>query len=310
MYGARNASIIGGAAKVQILFGCCQWLVTFAVMQLAVSTLAFIGMPAEDIVLLAQKNNWTIEFSSGMPYREDMEEFFIHAPIKRLAHNYFPAPKIPFVLNLASSDIQIRNQSIAHCINGLQLSKQVDATFFSAHAGFCVDPHPDELGSKLVLSNSIDRKKHWALFSDSLKIVVAKAQELETKFLIENNVLASVNVHPDGSNPLLCCDADEMLLILQDVNHTNLGLLIDTAHIKVSANTLKFNADEAIKKIADKVLCVHHSDNDGSFDTNDKLNNDYWFLPHMKYFKEIVHVLEVKKLTAEEINQQLNLVLN
>ena len=279
-------------------------------MQLAVSTLAFMGMQAEGIVLLAQKNNWTIEFSSGMPYREDMDEFFIHAPIKRFAHNYFPAPKVPFVLNLASSNSEIRNQSIAHCINGLQLSKQAGATFFSAHAGFCVDPHPDELGRKLILSSPIDRKKHWALFIDALKIVAAKVQELKTKFLIENNVLAPVNVHPDGSNPLFCCDADEMLQMIEEVNHTNLGLLIDTAHIKVSANTLKFSADEAIKKMADKVLCVHHSDNDGSFDTNDKLNNDYWFLPHMKYFKEIVHVLEVKKLTAEEVKQQLNILLN
>jgi sugar phosphate isomerase/epimerase len=277
-------------------------------MQIAVSTLAFMGMQAEDIVLLAQKSNWTIEFSSGMPYREDMEEFFIHAPVKRLAHNYFPAPKVPFVLNLASSNTEIRNQSIAHCINGLQISKQVGAPFFSAHAGFCVDPNPDELGRKLVLSKPINRKAHWTLFIDSLKIITTKAQELGVKFLIENNVLAAVNVHPDGSNPLLCCDADEMLLMLKEVNHPALGLLIDTAHIKVSAHTLKYNADEAIKKMVDKILCIHHSDNDGSFDTNDKLTVGYWFLPHMKDFKNIAHVLEVKKLNEEEVKQQLNIL--
>ena len=277
-------------------------------MQLAISTLAFMGMQAEEIVLLAKKNNWTLEFSSGMPYREDMEEFFIHAPVKRFAHNYFPAPKVPFVLNLASSNIEIRNQSIAHCINGLQLSKQVGTPFFSAHAGFCVDPNPDELGRKLVLSKPIDRKVHWTLFIDSLKIITTKAQELGLTFLIENNVLAAVNLHPDGSNPLFCCDADEMLLMLKEVNHPSLGLLIDTAHIKVSARTLKFNADETIKKLIDKILCIHHSDNDGSFDTNDKLTTGYWFLPHIANFKSIVHVLEVKKLNEEEVKQQLNIL--
>jgi sugar phosphate isomerase/epimerase len=186
----------------------------------------------------------------------------------------------------------------------------VGAPFFSAHAGFCVDPNPDELGRKLVLLKPIDRKKHWTLFIDSLKIITTKVQELGIKFLIENNVLAAVNVHPDGSNPLLCCDADEMLQMLQEVAHPSLGLLIDTAHIKVSANTLKFNAGEAIKKMAEKILCVHHSDNDGSFDTNDKVTNTYWFLQHMAHFKNITHVLEVKKLNEEEVKQQLNILQN
>ena len=295
---------------MQILFGCCQCLCNFVEMQVVVSTLAFMGMQPEQIVLLAQKNNWTLEFSSGMPYREDMEQFFVNAPVKKYAHNYFPAPKIPFVLNLASSNDTIRNQSIEHCINGLELSKKANAPFFSAHAGFCIDPHPDELGRKLVLSKSFDRNKHWQLFIQSIKAVANKAQQLGLKFLIENNVLASVNIHPDGSNPLFCCEADEMLKMLTEVNHPNVGLLVDTAHLKVSANTLKFNANEAIKKIADKILCVHHSDNDGSFDTNDKLTDSYWFLPHREKFKNITHVLEVKKLSEEEIKNQLIILQN
>ena len=295
---------------MQILFGCCQCLCNFVEMQVVVSTLAFMGMSPEQITQLAKNNNWTLEFSSGMPYREDMEQFFVDAPVKKYAHNYFPAPKIPFVLNLASSNEAIRNQSIVHCINGLELSKKAGAPFFSAHAGFCIDPHPDELGRKLVLSKPFDRKEHWKLFIHSLKIITAKAQELGLHFLIENNVLASVNIHPDGSNPLLCCEADEMLLMLEEVNHPKLALLIDTAHLKVSANTLHFNANEAITKITDKILCIHHSDNDGSFDTNDKLTEAYWFLPHLKNFDNITHVLEVKKLTEEEIKHQLTILQN
>ena len=112
----------------------------------------------------------------------------------------------------------------------------------------------------------------------------------------------------DATITLFCCDADEMLLMLKEVNHSNVGLLIDTAHLKVSANTLKFNADEAVKKIAKNILCVHHSDNDGTFDTNDKLTNNYWFLSHMKDFSNITHVLEVKKLTEEEVKQQLKIL--
>lgn len=277
-------------------------------MQIVVSTLAQMGRSAEEVIALAQKNHWDLEFSSGMPYRPDMEDIFLHAPIKKFAHNYFPAPQVPFVLNLASSDKNIREISVRHCMHGLELSKKAGAPFFSAHAGFCVDPNPDELGRKLNLSKPFDRNEHWEIFKQSLHTVCVEAEKMGLRFLIENNVLAPVNVHPDGSNPLFCCDAEEMLRMLKGVNEPSLGLLIDTAHIKVSANTLKFSKEEAIRTLQDQIGCVHHSDNDGSFDTNDKMNEDYWFLPFVKDFVDIVHVIEVKKLTEDEINQQIKLL--
>jgi len=277
-------------------------------MEIVLSTLALMGKSAEEIISLAQKNSWTIEFSSGMPYREDMEKIFLAAPIKKYAHNYFPAPKTPFVLNLGSSNEEIRKTSIRHCIHGLELSKLVGATFFSAHAGFCVDPSPDELGRKLNLSHPYSRTEHWRHFIESVKEVCEAASKIKMRFLIENNVLAPVNVHPDGSNPLFCCGADEMIKMLNEVNSFNLDLLIDTAHLKVSAQTLAFDRDKAIGKLLNKVGCVHHSDNDGSFDTNDKMKEDYWFLKHMDKFADIVHVIEVKKLSEEEIKQQIKIL--
>ena len=277
-------------------------------MQVVVSTLAFMGMQTEDIVRLAQKNNWALEFSSGMPYREDMETFFLQAAIQRYAHNYFPAPKVPFVLNLASANETIRKTSVAHCIQGLQLSKAVGAPFFSAHAGFCLDPSPDDLGRKLVLNSPFNRNKHWELFTQSLQLVLDQAERLNIGFLIENNVLAAVNIHPDGSNPLFCCDAAEMLDMLKEIKHPKLGLLIDTAHLKVSAHTLGFNQEEALKQLSEQIVCLHHSDNDGNFDTNDKLTTDYWFLPFLNDFQKCTHVLEVKKLSENEIIQQIKLL--
>ena len=277
-------------------------------MEIVVSTLALMGRPAEEIISIAARHSWAMEFSSGMPYRADMEKIFLEAPVKKYAHNYFPAPEIPFVLNLASADEKIRSASVQHCIRGLELSAKAGAPFFSAHAGFCVDPHPDELGRKLALGAPIDRKKHWSIFLRSLKEVCDKAQALGLKFLVENNVLAAVNIHPDGTNPLFCCEPAEMLQMLREVAHPALGLLIDTAHLKVSANTLIFGEDEALEALAPHIGCIHHSDNDGSFDTNEKMPADYWFLKHLPTFAHITHVIEVKKLTEEEISQQINLL--
>lgn len=273
-----------------------------------ISSLAMAGKSAEEMIAMAQRNGWPLEFSSGMPYRADMEEIFLTAPVKRFAHNYFPAPRDPFVLNLASSDAGIRERSVGHCLRGLELSKKAGAPFFSAHAGFCLDPQPSELGTRLNLEKPYSRAEHWRHFIDSLKKISEVAGKLNMRFLVENNVLAPVNVHPDGSNPLFCCGADEMTRMLNEVNSFSLDLLLDTGHLKVSAQTLRFDAHEAVRKLINKIGCVHHSDNDGSFDTNGKLGNDYWFAGHMAQLAHVTHVIEVKKLTEEEIKQQIKIL--
>jgi len=83
-----------------------------------ISSLAFTGLTPEEIINTARNHNFSLEFSSGMPYRPDMEQLYLEADIKKIPHNYFPAPNIPFVLNLASKEISIRDQSVNHCING------------------------------------------------------------------------------------------------------------------------------------------------------------------------------------------------
>ncbi|HWY35039.1 MAG TPA: TIM barrel protein [Nitrosopumilaceae archaeon] len=286
-------------------------------MKTAVSTLAFIGKSAEEIISLAKQHGWAIEFSSGMPYRQDMEKIFTEAKIERYAHNYFPAPEKPFVLNLASSNNDIRNASIKHCIKGIELSGIAGSPFFSAHAGFCIDPKPSELGNRLVQVEDFNREKHWELFISSVKNILAQTENTGIDFLIENNVLAKMNVYDDGSNPLLCVEDAEILKLTSEINNPRLGILLDTAHLKVSANTLGFDKDKAVTKLIPVIQCIHHSDNDGVSDTNQLFDSTYWFLKHMKHFgyhitkketRETLHVIEVKKLNKEQVSQQLNIL--
>lgn len=265
------------------------------------SSLAFMGQSAEAIIETCQANDFILEFSSGMPYRADMESIFLDAPVKRFAHNYFPAPEVPFVLNLGSGDDEIRRISILHCISGIRLSHAVGAPFFSAHAGFCVDPKPTELGRQLSRVDSFDRSKHWELFLQSVREVLELTSDLPTGFLIENNVLAKMNVYADGSNPLLCAEADEMLLLLSEISDPRLGILLDTAHLKVSSITLGFNLKEAAEKVLPVSRCIHHSDNDGLQDNNKPFGADYWFLPMKKQSVHAVQVLEVRKQNPEEL---------
>lgn len=276
-------------------------------MDILVSTLAFLGSSLDHIIEEAIREGYSIEFSSGQPFDPDAVEKVLQAPFTRFIHNYFPAPQEPFVLNLASSDSYIRSRSIAHCLQGLEISKSLKAPFFSAHAGFCIDPSPDQLGQSLNVGEHFVRSEHWSLFKDSLVEILAHARRLEIKFLIENNVLAPFNFH-NGENPLLCCDGEEILKLNEEVSDAYLGFLFDTAHWKVSAGTLRFDVQKNLLPVLELSDCIHHSDNDGLKDTNGPLLSNYWFKDFARYTRHCMHVIEVKNLERLAVQNHLKFI--
>lgn len=273
---------------------------------LFVSTVAFSGKPIEQIINTCQKHNWNLEFSSGLPFMEDMSSIYKDATLRRVPHNYFPAPDDPFVINLASADSEIRNRSIAHCKQGLKMAKESNSPFFAAHAGFCIDPDPAELGKKINYETSFDREKHKAIFITSVQEILRFADTLAIDFLIENNVLAPFNYV--DKNPLFCCEFEDIQWLFQEIKNKRLGLLLDTAHLKVSCATLNKDLISEFNKITPYIHALHHSDNDGTQDNNESIEEGYWFLKFKDQFSKVVQVLEVKNISEDQVEYQLNLL--
>jgi sugar phosphate isomerase/epimerase len=277
-------------------------------MEFYASTTVFRRTPIEELIGRARAAGLALEFSSGIPFHAGMKEIFLRCDLKRLPHNYFPAPAEPFVLNLASLDPAIRRRSVEHCRQGLELASESGAPFFSVHAGLCLDPDPSQLGHQLDVERPFQREKNWAAFLDSLSGLIREADDLGVGLLVENNVLASFNLPSSGQNPLLCVDPAECLRLLREVDHTRLGLLLDTAHLKVSSGTLGFSAAEGVQALAPFVQALHHSDNDGLTDSNQAISASYWFLQWMPLFSQAVHVLEVHDQHEEQIKAQRELL--
>ena len=270
--------------------------------------MAFANSNIEDIINLAESNNFALEFSSGMPYNPKMEAIYSNCNLKRIPHNYFPAPEYPFVLNLASSSVEIRKNSINHCIKGLNLAKISNSPFYSAHFGFCIDPKPSELGNKLVYSNNFNIDYNLELFIESLKTILIEAKKLGILFLIENNVISKANLNFEF-NPLLGCDSVGITKVFEKINSPFLGLLLDTGHLKVSCNSLGLDIDDEVVKLSPFIKGIHHSDNQGVVDSNDRLSSNYWFLKYIDKFNDIAHVIEISNLTTDEIRNQIQIIL-
>ena len=275
-----------------------------------ISTICFSGIPIPKIVKIAELNNFNIEFSSGLPYNKSNIEFFDKFNTNsKLIHNYFPAPKNPFVINLASSDKKIRDLSINHCLRNIELSAKNNLDFYAAHAGFCVDPHPDSLGKFIQIKKPFDRSEHIEIFHNSLKQLLTFAESLKINFYIENNVVSRQNFISNGEiNSFLCCTSDEINYIFSQIINESFGLLLDTAHLKVSSSTLDLNLDEEVKKIIPHIRAIHHSDNDGLVDSNQPIDNNYWFLKFKEYFYSWEHVIEVKNIEVDKIKEQMSIL--
>lgn len=273
-------------------------------MNIYVSTLALRNHSPERMLAIAEQHGWALEFSSGMAYQASMEDLYLEAAVKRMPHNYFPAPEIPFVLNLASSDEAIRSISVNHCLNGLRIAKRSNSPFFAAHAGFCIDPDPEQLGSEISFDSHFDREKNKEFFLKSIQEILITAEQLELEFLIENNVIARFN-YKNKVNPFLCCESSEMEWLHKSIDNKLFGILLDTAHLKVSCHTLGKDKVSEFKLIQPFVRGIHHSDNDGTKDDNSPLTKEYWFLPFMKESRHIPHVLEVKDLSINEVTEQI-----
>ena len=225
-----------------------------------------------------------------------------------IVHHYFPPPKKPFIINLASQDKQIHGKSIDQMIKSIDFCADLNIDFFSFHAGFRIDP---DINLKFNFNNIPEYKNSFNIFKESVEKIVDYAERRCVKVAIENNVLSEYNL-VDGQNKLLLmCELWEFERLFSEINSKNLGVLLDIGHLKVTANLLKFDANEFIYKLKDKIFAVHVHENNGRLDEHKCIREGDWSLGIVdSYFKNknIPIVLECKCNNEKELGTSLLLL--
>ena len=221
-------------------------------------------------------------------------------------HNYFPPPLNPFVFNLASEDIEIASLSIEHVRSAIRLAIALRRPIYSFHAGFRINPKVIELGQHLARRALLDRAKALELFLERLSALADDAKREGVTLLIENNVINRVNLAAFGEDPLLLTEPDEISTFMSKVP-SNVGLLLDVAHLKVSGNALGFDVVAAHKHLRPWIKAYHLSDNDGTADSNSALSKESWFWSDLVRGLDY-YSLEVYRTSTPELVAQRELV--
>jgi len=272
-------------------------------MTVYISTGGYSNVSADKSVKDLIENGITsIELSGGLHTPDLIDNLFkIKEKAKFQIHNYFPSPKNPFVVNLASLDNDVANQSLEHIKNALQCCARLGSKYYSFHAGFLCDIKVSELGARVQKRELYDRKKSKDLFLERILRISNIAKNLDIQLMIENNVFSKRNKMEFEDNPFLMCDSNECLQLIKQTPK-NVKLLIDVAHLKVSANSLNFDPNKMMVDCQNYIGGYHLSDNDGLSDTNATFDKNAWFWEYIRkdlnyYSIEVYHlpIIEMRK---------------
>ena len=244
-----------------------------------------------------------VELSSGAfsaTYEADL--MALPSELTLQLHNYFPPPAISFVLNLASTDLAIAEQSVQLVRTAIRLAVLLRRPVYSFHAGFRLNPRVGDLGKTLGRYDLVDREIALDQFEKRVVMLAEEARREGVTLLIENNVITMASLANYGEDPLLLTHPDEISSFMAKMP-SNVGLLLDVAHLKVSARTHGFDLLQAHAKVEKWIKGYHLSDNDATSDSNEYVTSNSWFwevlIPGLDYYS-----LEIYNATTASLVEQ------
>lgn len=282
-----------------------------------VSTSCFAGYSSLNALISDMRNAGIddIELSAVPPHEAAELESVVESGASLSVHNYFPPVDPPFVLNLASDDPETLERSREMARRNIDLTRRVNGGFYAVHAGFGAEIKVRSLGMGLEYGPPVPFDILHGHMVSSLRHLCDYAAPAGVVIAVENHPVAERNLI-DGKNILLPYSAPGQLSqLIDDVDRTNIGILMDFGHLKVTATTLGFDGSAYIEHISDRIVAFHVSDNDGLEDRNWPVSDGSWALDMVRRtaFRDRPKIIEVNFDAVEDarrhrdwLSEQLN----
>ncbi|MCM1118667.1 MAG: sugar phosphate isomerase/epimerase [bacterium] len=229
-----------------------------------------------------------IELSGGTKYYPDIEYDLVEGKkkygLQYACHAYFPPAQEDFVVNLASCNDKIYDQSREHYRRCIKLLTRLECKTLSVHAGFLVEINSEQIGKSLNSAIIYDKQEAYDRFCNAYQELVAEAQKEQITVYLENNVINARNYQNFGyKNYFMMTDWKSICEMREKINF---NLLLDLGHLYVSSHTLMLDYKQQVKMLCDQVEWIHISDNDGITDQHYPLKEGsdiVWALSYLKH---------------------------
>lgn len=258
-------------------------------MSLYISTSCLKGDVFDVLDLYEEAGFRNVELGSSHPHNERISPAAIaEYDFGFMVHNYFPPPREPFIVNIASQNRAILKRSVVQLKTGIDFCDKLGVPLFTFHSGFRSDP---DLNLRFKTDRTAPHGTAIKTTIQSLIEINGYAEDRGIRTAIENNVLAD-----------FMCEYREFERLFREIGSDNLGILLDLGHLNVTANTLGFDADEFIRRSKDRVFAVHLHENNGKVDEHRCPKEGDWSLEIVdKYFRDIPVVLECRSRNIKEV---------
>ena len=265
----------------------------------------------ERVELLAQEGFHNLELTGGTKYYEnyivDLLQLKQKYQLNYLVHNYFPPPEHPFVLNLGSQRTDIIKQSLSLCKKAIVDAATIGSPRYSFHAGFYFDPKIRELGAILDKRTLYDPAITLETFKENVGHLKEDADHYGIELYIENNVVNIGSYLSFNKNiPAMLLSHDDYQELQKEIDFK---LLLDVAHLKVSANSLGLDFATQLSALIKHSEYLHLSDNNSLNDENNSITvgSDLIKLLRNENLNKKIVVLEVYK-EIENIKASYDLI--
>lgn len=228
------------------------------------------------IKLLAESGIKNIELSGGTDYYEGIESDLKILQEKYdliyACHAYFPPPPKPFVVNLASCNDEIYQQSAEHYNQCIKMLKRIGCKVLSVHAGFIVEIGTDEIGKRLSKRIVYDEEEAYDRFCNAYQLLWEQCIDNDIELFLENNVLGSENYRAfEYHNYMMMTDYSSIMKMRERLDF---NLLLDLGHLHVSTKTLGLDFQEECRKLKEYTRWIHLSENNGVVDEHKPLREE------------------------------------
>lgn len=273
----------------------------------ASTTFAEINSRATEIIRLMMAHGLNqIEIGSIHCYEDSLVDKLSKVPARFLVHNYFPPPKEPFVVNVASLNEQIRQRSIEHILSSITFCAEIGATLYTFHPGFLSDPDgPSTLSSNYDFrfrSEKLCSDMYEAAFErfiDAVYLIVAHARSLGVQVAVESQGSVSKRAHVFLQAP------DEFDFFLSRVPDPSIGINLNLGHLNLAANVFGFDRLELVSRISRRIVAMEVSHNEGVEDEHRPLVDGawYWSVVSDPKFSHVPVILECRDTSIDTVRQ-------
>lgn len=232
-----------------------------------------------------------IELSGGTRYYDGVEEDVLALGkkygINFLVHNYFPPSPVGFVMNIASRDKTLLENTLRHIEIAMALAGKLDCGLYTLHPGFNTSllNEEDRRFFESPKGNDAPDSGTKEDFYKGVGALKTMAEKRRIRVGIENFFPFFIS-----TRAFMESGADLTEFLDRYRNEPAIGLLLDLGHLNVAANTLGFDKFALIEKVLgeyrDKLFEVHVSENDGSRDNHQVSTANSWQIKLIRENKE------------------------